>query len=110
MRYQAWVGIAGLLFVALAPALADAPAWVVYTSTDKRMTVRFPAKPTEKDHAGATQGEKLRVATWIDGDKALVASGGPYPASTLVEVRLAWTTRPRACCRSSARTRSRGRR
>lgn len=87
MRYQGWVGVAGVLFVALAPALADAPSWVVYTSSDKQMSVRFPAKPTEKEHAGPTTGEKLRVATWIDGDKALIASGGPYAAGTPIEVK-----------------------
>gem|GEM_PF-5127809 len=51
------------------------------------MTVRFPAKPTEQDHAGATPGEKVHVATWIDGDKALIATGGPYPAGTAIEVK-----------------------
>ena len=86
-----------LVLVASSAALisrapADEPGWVLYTHPDKLMSVRFPGKPTEADQTGAMpNGDRVavKVATFIDGDRAFVATAGVYPAGTKMDARTA---------------------
>jgi hypothetical protein len=78
-----------LLVLVLSPAFADAPGWVLYTHPDKLMSVRFPGKPTEanQEREGPAGQQQLKVATFIDGDRAFVVTAGAYPAGTKLDVK-----------------------
>lgn len=77
-RVRNWV----LLFVALllSPAFADAPKWQLYTHPDKLFSVKFPGKPAEQTQEGSTGTDKIRVkvATFIDGNRMFMASANVY--------------------------------
>lgn len=75
-------GFAGLfLFVLLTPALADAPAWVLYVHPDKIMSLRFPGKPVEaSQEAPSPIGTlKFKVATLDRSDRVYVATAISFP-------------------------------
>jgi len=82
----------GLFLVAcLAPALAQAPGWVLYTHPDKLMSVRFPKEPTVTDQAMPTAVGTLnaKMASVIGKDRAYVAMAVVYPSGYAYDVKKA---------------------
>jgi hypothetical protein len=85
-RSRAWVAL--LLVLAVSPALADAPGWVLYTHPDKLMSLRFPGKPQESEQQRKVPQGSLRVkiATFTDGERSFMSTVEVYPAGTKVTV------------------------
>lgn len=88
MQGRTWIAL--FIVVLLSPAFADGPAWVLYTHPDKLLSVRFPGKPIESDQQGQSGYGPVRskVATFIDGDRALVATAGIYATTQKVDVKV----------------------
>ncbi len=89
MRSRSWFLVGLFLALALSPAFAGDSGWVLYTHPDKLMSVWFPGKPTEGDQEGPSPVGRMRVkvATFIDGDRAFVATAGIYPDKTKFDVK-----------------------
>ncbi|HSR98858.1 MAG TPA: hypothetical protein VLM79_17495, partial [Kofleriaceae bacterium] len=68
--------------------LADPGGWVVYKHPDQLFSVRFPGKPVVADQSKQAAGTMARVesATFIDGDHALVATGGLYTSTAKFDI------------------------
>jgi hypothetical protein len=77
-----------LVVLALSPALADQARWVLYKHPDQLFSVRFPGKAIVADQSKQASGTMAHVesATFIDGDHALVATGGLYTNTVKFDV------------------------
>ena len=86
-----WIGLIVVLALALDPAFAQAPSWVLYTHPDKLMSLRFPVKPTESDQEtpSAIGNIKFKLAMYTEPDRTYVATAVVYPIKTQFDVQKA---------------------
>lgn len=80
----------GLFVVAiLAPAVAAAADWVLYTHPDKLMSVRFPGKPTESEQEApsAIGPIRFKLAMFADDTRTYLATAIQYPVKGKFVVR-----------------------
>jgi hypothetical protein len=80
--------LALLVVLALSSAVADPARWVLYKHPGQLFSVRFPETPIVADQSKLAQGTMagLESATFIDGNHALVATGGLYPNTAKFDV------------------------
>jgi hypothetical protein len=90
MRRSIWIALFIVLGLLSAFAADADTAWVLYTHPDKLLSVRFPGKPRESLQQGQSEygATRTKVATFIDGDHALVVTGGIYDGTTKVDVKV----------------------
>lgn len=86
-----WIGLIVVLALALEPAFAQAPSWVLYTHPDKLMSVRFPAKPTESDEEtpSAIGTLKVKLAMYTESNRTFFATAVVYPIKTQFDIQKA---------------------
>jgi hypothetical protein len=77
------------LIIAMTPAFAQAPGWVLYTHPDKLMSVRFPDKPAEFDQETPSPIGKVhyKVAAFSDGNRTYIATAVAYPTTGKFNVK-----------------------
>jgi hypothetical protein len=65
----------------VAPALARAPVWVLYTHPDKLMSARFPDRPTETEQEApsAIGPIHFKLAMFADSTRTYLATAIVYP-------------------------------
>jgi hypothetical protein len=87
MRARVWIAL--FIIFLLSPAFAADPAWVLYTHPDKLLSVRFPGTPIESDQQGPSGYGTVhsKIATFVNGDRALVATAGVYSTTDKVDVK-----------------------
>jgi hypothetical protein len=80
------IGLVGLVALAIsvgvvAPALAGAPVWVLYTHPDKLMSARFPDRPTETEQEApsAIGPIHFKLAMFADSTRTYLATAIVYP-------------------------------
>jgi hypothetical protein len=78
-----------LLVIALSPAFAQVPAWVLYTHPDKLISVRFPAKPTQSEQEAPSPVGNIhfKMATLSDDNRAFVVTAVVYPIKSKFDVK-----------------------
>lgn len=78
-----------VVVVALTPAFAQAPGWVLYTHPDKLMSVRFPDTPAELDQETPSPIGKVhfKVAAFSDGNRTYIATAVAYPVAGKFNVK-----------------------
>jgi hypothetical protein len=91
MRTKVSVLVAVLLAVALTPALARGPRWVLYVHPDKLMSARFPDKPTETEQEApsAIGPIRFKLAMFADSTRTYLATAIVYPIKSKFNVKSA---------------------
>lgn len=89
MRTKPSVLVGLLVVAAVAPALAAARAWVLYTHPDKLMSVRFPDRPTETEQEvpSAVGPIRFKLAMFADDTRTYVATAILYPVKSKFTVK-----------------------